>query len=226
MTWPTARTRRPTSILFTEVPRAGRIVGFILNDLANEFDPNTPSFGEKYAPPWLPISIRDYRGTEINRVYSDEYGAYNALVPSTFTANRPAPSGFAPNMLTVVINDPSPRPNGDPEPQYNSLYTTFQYTFQYMPGVTTYLDTPVLPIAAFASPASFPVDAEFPDGTPVVSRVDGTGSGHGWPLRGTPSPSLRSGPRSRSATRTSARPGSRQFIPRDYGFGEHKAPVA
>ncbi len=33
--------------LFTEVPKAGRFVGFILNDLANEFNPATPSFGEK-----------------------------------------------------------------------------------------------------------------------------------------------------------------------------------
>jgi FtsP/CotA-like multicopper oxidase with cupredoxin domain len=168
--------------LFTEVPKAGRFVGFILNDLANEFNPATPSFGEKFAPPWLPVSIRDYRGTEISRVYSDEYGAYNALVPSTFTANRPMPSGFAPNMLTVVINDPfKPDPNNPgqviEDDFYNPLYSTFQYTFQYMPAVTTYLDTPVLPIAAFASPNSFPVDAEFPDGTPVVSRVDGTGIG-------------------------------------------------
>ena len=124
------------------MPKAGRFVGFILNDLANEFDPNSPSFGEKFAPPWLPVSIRDYRGTEINRVYSDEYGAYNALVPSTFTANRPIPSGFAPNMLTVVINDPF-FPNGAPDPNYSSLYSTFQYTFQYMPAVTTYLDTPI-----------------------------------------------------------------------------------
>ena len=209
---------RPTS-MFTDVPRAGRIVGFILNDLANEFNPNTPSFGEKYAPPWLPISIRDYRGTEINRVYSDEFGAYNALVPSTYTANRRRRRGFAPNMLTVVINDPSPRANGDPEAQFNSLYTTFQYTFQYMPGVTTYLDTPVLPIAAFASPATFPVDAEFPDGTPVGEpgeweRDRSMGGRRGrhhhhhvardrGPVK---QPELRPG-------------GEPQLIPRDYGFG-------
>ncbi len=30
-----------------------------------------------------------------------------------------------------------------------------------MPGTTTYLDTPVVPIAAFAGPDQFPVDVEF-----------------------------------------------------------------
>ena len=71
--------------MFTEVPVAGHIVGIILDDLANEFDQNSPMFGEKYAPPWLPVSIRDWEGNEVNRVYADEYGAYNALVPSTYT---------------------------------------------------------------------------------------------------------------------------------------------
>ncbi len=156
--------------LFTKVPKAARIVGFVLNDLANEFNPLTPNFGEKYAPPWLPVSIRDYRGIEIGKVYTDEFGAYNALAPSTFTANRPTPSGFSPNMLTVVIND-------NTDSRYNPLYTSFQYTFQYMPGVTTYLDTPVLPIAAFGAPNVRPVDAEFPDGTPVISNVDGDAAG-------------------------------------------------
>jgi large repetitive protein len=108
--------------VFTEVPKAGRFVGFILNDLANEFDPDSPSFGEKFAPPWLPVSIRDFKGQVISRVYSDEFGNYNALVPSTFTANLPIPSGYSPNMLTVVINDPF-LPNGELDPFYNDRFT-------------------------------------------------------------------------------------------------------
>ena len=51
--------------MFTEVPVAGHIVGFILDDTANEFDPNAPTFGEKHAPPHLPVSIRDWTGREI-----------------------------------------------------------------------------------------------------------------------------------------------------------------
>jgi large repetitive protein len=204
--------------LFTEVPKAARLVGFILNDLSNEFDPNTPTFGEKYAPPWLPISIRDYRGTEINRVYSDEYGSYNALIPSSFTANRPAPSGFGPNMLTAVINDPF-LPDGTLDPQYNPLYTTFPYTLQYMPGVATYLDTPVLPIAAFASPANFPVDAEFPDGTPVVSRVDGAGNGPWVANAGDPITITSLGTAVSVKNPNFGLAGQPQLIPRDFGFG-------
>jgi hypothetical protein len=162
--------------LFTATPVAGHIHGFILDDLSNEFDPSSPQFGEKYAPPWLPVSIRDFTGREIARVYSDEYGVYDALVPSTHTANLPQPSGMGPNMLTVCLNDPS-IPNADgtftPDPYFSSRYSQFCYTFQYMPGTTTYLDTPVLPVGAFSGPDQFPVDCELPAGTPVINRVTG-----------------------------------------------------
>lgn len=155
--------------LFTEVPVAGHIVGFILDDTANEFDPNSPQFGEKYAPPWLPIGIYDWTGRLIGQTYSDQYGRYNALVPSTYTTNLPAPSGMSPNMLTTCMNDPQ----ADPLDRHNSQYSTFCYTFQYMPGATTYLDTPVIPVAAFAGPDQFPLDCEFPDGTPRIKEVAG-----------------------------------------------------
>jgi len=169
--------------MFTEVPVAGQMVGFILDDLANEFDPNSPTFGEKYAPPWLPISIRDWKGHELSRTYSDEWGSYNALVPATYTVNVPSPSGVSPNMITVILNHPGPildtRP-GSPtygtyitDPFFNRQYSQFPYTFQYMPGTTTYLDTPVLPIAAFAGPDQYPLDCEFPEGTPVIWSVSG-----------------------------------------------------
>jgi len=158
--------------LFTEVPIAGHIVGFILDDTANEFDPNSPQFGEKFAPPWLPVSIRDWTGREIARTYSDQYGRYNALVPSTYTANLPQPSGMSPNMLTACMNDPI-LPDGTEDPNFNPQYSTFCYTFQYMPGATTYLDTPVVPVAAFAGPDQFPLDCEFPDGTPTIKQVVG-----------------------------------------------------
>ena len=93
---------------------AGHIVGFILDDLANEFDPTSVQFGEKYAPPFLPVSLHDWTGREITRVYSDEYGRYNMPVPSTYTANLPMPSGMSPNMLTACMNSmmrPEPSPS-------------------------------------------------------------------------------------------------------------------
>ncbi|MBI5443571.1 MAG: hypothetical protein HY900_20475 [Deltaproteobacteria bacterium] len=162
--------------LFTHAPIAGHIYGFILDDTQNEFDPAAPNFGEKYAPPWMPISIRDWTGREIARTYSDQYGVYNALVPSTYSANLPQPSGMSPGMITVCLNTPvMPDPaNPDsyiPDPNFNRQYSQFCYTFQYMPGTTTYLDTPVIPVAAFAGPGQFPLDCEFGEGTPMIHSV-------------------------------------------------------
>ncbi len=176
--------------LFTETPKAALVVGGILNDLANEFDPNAPTFGEKFAPPWLPVSFRDWTGREIVRTYSDEWGKFNAMLPSTYTVNLPMASGVSPNMITACMNDAGPIPNPayDPvtnptvptmiiDPHYDRRYSQFCYTFQYMPGGTTYLDTPVLPIAAFAGPGS-PLDCEQPDATPLIYTVSGpAGSG-------------------------------------------------
>ena len=166
--------------LFTHVPIAGHIVGGILDDTANEFDPASPQFGEKFAPPFMPIAIQDWTGREIGRTYSDEYGRFNALVPSTYTANLPQPSGMSPNMLTTCMNHPGPiLVNGvlKQDPLFNPQYSTFCYTFQYMPGATTYLDTPVVPSAAFAGPDQFPLDCEFPDGTPRISMASVGGGG-------------------------------------------------
>lgn len=180
--------------LFTEVPVAGHIVGMILNDTANEFDPNAPTFGERQAPSWVPVSIRDWTGKEISRVYSDQYGTYNAMVPSSFTVNPAMPSGVGPNMITACMNHAGPiideRP-GSPtlgqsiiDPHFQRQYSQFCYTFQYIPGKTTYLDTPVVPVAAFAGPGQFPMDCEFDAGTPVIYSVEGTtpaGASHGGP---------------------------------------------
>lgn len=158
--------------LFTRAPIAGHIYGFILDDTQNEFDPNAPNFGEKYAPPWMPISIRDWTGREISRTYSDQYGVYNALVPSTYSANLPQPSGMSPSMITVCLNSPT-FADGTPDPRFNPQYSQYCYTFQYMPGTTTYLDTPVIPVAAFAGPSQYPLDCEFADGTPRIKQVTG-----------------------------------------------------
>ena len=103
----------PDFHLFTEAPMAGHIYGMVLDDTTNEFDPNAPTFGEKYAPPFMPIAIRDWQGREITRTYTDQYGMYNALVPSTYTINPPEPSGVSPSILAACINPPTmPDPGG------------------------------------------------------------------------------------------------------------------
>ncbi len=172
--------------LFTEVPVAAHGLGFILDDTQNEFDPNSPNFGEKFAPPFVPVTIRDFKGRVISKTISDQYGLYNFLAPSTITTNLPAPSGMSPNMLTTCMNDPGDDPD-NPDPNWNQLYSTFCYTFQYMPGVTTYLDTPVVPVGAFTGPDQFPLDCEYPDGTPRIYSVsvnNGVGGGPYIPTLG------------------------------------------
>ncbi|NTV94766.1 MAG: hypothetical protein HGA75_05045 [Thiobacillus sp.] len=95
------RNAAPNFFLYTEAPVAGHGVGFILDDLSSEFDVNAPTFGEKHAPPHLPVSISDWTGREISRVYADEFGSYNFLVPSSFTINPPFPSGVQPSMMVA-----------------------------------------------------------------------------------------------------------------------------
>lgn len=227
--------------MFTEVPVAGHIVGFILDDLSNEFDPNAPTFGEKHAPPHLPVSIRDWTGRELSRVYSDQWGTYNALVPSSYSVNIPFPSGVSPNMVTTCMNHPGPIPDtraGSPtfgqmiiDPYFDRQYSQFCYTFQYLPGKTTYLDTPVLPVAAFAGPGQFPVDCECADGTPVIYSVEGitsSGSSFGGPYVGDQADTVLAASQHRvrilsAKTVEVLNPAydgtNAKLIERDYGFG-------
>jgi len=173
----TAQANPPANFyLFTKAPVAAHIVGMILDDLANEFSPFSPNFGEKFGPPFMPVSLRDQAGREFSRVYSDRFGTYNALVPSTFSYNIPIPSGVSPNMVQACLNSPYMPDPANPgsfilDPHFNKSYTQFCYTFQYLPGKTTYLDTPVLPVAAFAGPQQFPLDCEAPSATPEIRSV-------------------------------------------------------
>lgn len=168
---------------FTQIPKAARAVGFINNDLAAEFDPCSPVFGEKSAPSWLPISFHDWAGNEVARVYCDEFGAYNAMLPSTYTNNIGAPSGMSPQMLTFVINHPGPIP--DPcnpgkmiiDPYFDSDFSQSPFTFNFMPATTTYLDTPVVPVAAFVGYPNRKLDVDPISGTPVIYSVEGPDGG-------------------------------------------------
>jgi len=169
--------------LKTDVPKAARAVGVITNDLGAELDPNNPQFGEKPGPSWLPISFRDYKGRELIRTYSDEFGAYEALVPSSYSVNIPTPTGVSPQMTTVCLNDPGPIP--DPansgqniiDPYFNPNYSHTCYTLDFWPGKTTYLDTPVVSAAAFTSNLSTTLDVSPAGGTPVIAAVTGTSGG-------------------------------------------------
>ncbi len=212
--------------LFTEVPKAARTVGFVNNDLAAEFNSASPIFGEKASPSWLPISFQDWAGNEITRVYVDEFGSYNALVPSTFTANAPIPSGMSPNMLNVCLNYPLMTDPTDPtkkvlDPFFNPDFSQSCWTFDFWPGKTTYLDTPIVPLAAFVGPPSWGLDVESPDGTPVIHSVTGPAGGPWVSSTGQRITIYSLGQvKVPNPNRNPSTPGSAAFLTRNYGFGQ------
>ena len=124
----------------------------------------------------------------MSRVLTDEWGGFDAHLPSTFTANAPLPSGFSPLMLNACVNDSGivPNPAYSPgsgvnnnnlpfiqDPNYNPTLASICYTLQYMPSQTTYLDTPTLSRGAFANNGANPVDCEQPTNTPMIASVEG-----------------------------------------------------
>ena len=204
----------------------------VLDDTTNEFDPNAPTFGEKYAPPFMPVAIRDWQGREVARTYTDQYGMYNALVPSTYTIQVPQPSGVAPSILQACINsptmaDPANRHRIVADPLFQKQYSHFCYPLQYLPGKTTYLDTPVLPTGAFTGTGAFPVDAELPNRTPILASVNGTALNLGpYIVDRAPTPRRARSSITSAGTVQVPNPayggaGSPQpkLITRDYGFG-------
>ena len=69
------------------------------------------------------------------------------------------------------------------DPYFNRKYSQFCYTLQYLPGKTTYLDTPVVPVAAFPG-AEESAGLRMADGTPMIYSATG-------PARQRPVPSSR-----------------------------------
>jgi hypothetical protein len=155
--------------LFTSTPVAAQFSGLITDDIATETNPAAPGFGEKWSPAYLPFSMRDFNGQEVYRGYSDAFGHFNGVLASSFTANVPIPSGYSPNMILTCLNDPGDGPILDP--LVNPAYGPACYTLQFMPGATTYLDTPMLPQAAFAAGFN-PVDCAAPTDTPMIASVN------------------------------------------------------
>ena len=189
--------------VWTKTPAATHYTGFILDDFSSEFDQASPSFGEKFAVPNLPVSIKDFNGVEVERQYSDQWGLYNGLLFSTWEVNPPNPTGYSPGMYITEMNSPGPIPapvcitaptstaqgfppgcvtnqsmSGTPprptikitDPYFNPGYSTFDYENPFMPADTTYLDTPVIPLQAFAE-AYNPPDCAYPDATPAIKMV-------------------------------------------------------
>lgn len=155
------------------VPIPGRIFGFLLDDLNIETDPNFIYYGEKRGVRNTPVGIRDFTGRLITTVHSDENGIFEVLLPSTYVADAPTPSGVPPAMYLVVGNDP-----GDPDapnPNYNPNYHSRTFVFDVWPGKTTFADVALFAITAFAEfpGAQFgqPANCELPGDTPKIYAV-------------------------------------------------------
>ncbi len=232
----------PNFFMFTEAPVAAHGMGLLTDDLNNTFDPLSPNWGEKYAPPYVAISIQDWQGRELQRVYSDQYGRYNFLVPSTFTINPPYPSGVMPNMIQACLNHPGPIPavdsSGNPvmdpsdptkqmmviDPYFNRRYTQQCYTLQYLPGKTTYLDTPMLPVSAFPSVEKTPLDCECENKTPAIYSATNGNNGPWVPSTGDRTLTIVSSglvdvPNPAFDPAATSGPKTQRTIQRDYGFG-------
>ncbi|NPV69463.1 MAG: pectin esterase [Firmicutes bacterium] len=160
--------------IFTDVPVPGRIVGWLLDDLNLETDPNRIYYGEKRGIPDTPIGIRDFEGRLIRTVYSDINGVFDVLLPSSYTRNVPTPSGVSPAMYRVIGNDPGDPDN--PNANYNPNYQTLDLVFDVWPGKTTYADVAVFPVSAFVGlpGAQFttPPLCNAEPGTPEIYHVD------------------------------------------------------
>jgi hypothetical protein len=160
--------------IYTSTHIASKFTGDITDDFTSEFDPFSPQFGEKFSPPNMPVSIKDWTGAEISRVYTDQWGTYDGMTYSTWEVNPPNPTGYSPTMMVFCMNDPGAGPT--PDALYNPGYSDFCYELPYMPGQTQYLDTPVVPTSAFSAGYNHP-DCAYPDATPAISEVDGDGKG-------------------------------------------------
>ena len=94
--------------VYTSTHIASKFTGGITDDYTSEFDPFSPQFGEKFSPPDLPVSVKDWAGNEISRVYADHWGTYDGMTYSTWEVNPPNPTGYSPTMMVLCMNDPGP----------------------------------------------------------------------------------------------------------------------
>ncbi len=217
--------------VFTSTHVAGHYTGIITDDFTSEFDPFSPAFGEKFEPPYLPVSVKDWAGNEVSRVYADQWGIFNGLTYSSWGVNPPDPSGYVPQMFVMCMNDRGT--DAAPDPLYQDSYSQFCYEWPMMPGETGYLDTPVIPNTAFAEGYNHP-DCDYPDGTPAIASVTSSdisgpwvsdsGAGHTLTITALGNQAVNnygySGPVASTA------PFNQKTIMRHYGFGNSRGSVS
>lgn len=174
--------------LFTWVPKAGRIWGTVWNDLFLEFNPTSPNASGNFAVPWLPVAIKDWKGTEVARFYTDQWGHFDGMVPANYDIAPPIPLGLVLNMLHIAANDPGPidpstglacnplitppSTNCITDPWFNPNYSqeVIRENWEFYPGKTTFIDTIVLPIGGFLG-NRVPLNCSYVNKTPEILQV-------------------------------------------------------
>jgi uncharacterized repeat protein (TIGR01451 family) len=155
------------------LPPPGLLRGLLLDDLVVQINPSSPIYADKRGIPDAPVGILDFAGNHITTVYSDANGYWEVLLPSTYTALCPIPSGICPGMYQVIGNYPGDPLN--PDPKWNPNYGTLRLVFDIWPGKTTYADVAIFPVTGFVqtpddSFASPPI-CEIPAATPNIKSV-------------------------------------------------------
>jgi hypothetical protein len=214
--------------IFTSAHVAAHLTGIISDDFSAEFDPFSPAWGEKFSPPNMPVSIKDWAGNEVQRIYSDQWGTYNALTYSTWGVNPPDPSGYVPQMMVTCMNDRGAGFNADP--LYQPNYSQFCYELSFMPGETMYGDTPVIPTTAFADGFNH-ADCAYPDTTPAIASVSGDVAGPWVSAAGKKLTVIALGDQmvennAYSGPSATTAPFNQKKIKRHYGFGSTAGTVA
>jgi hypothetical protein len=179
--------------LFTFAPRAAQYWGAVFDDLTLEFNPNSPNSGSNLGAKWVPVSLKDYKGVEVARAYTDQYGHFDALIPSNYDIAPPIPLGLVLSLYSIFPNDPGPvyidpvtkairacdvsTPPGTQcitDPFFNPTYSVevIRENWEVYPGRTTFVDTIVLSQAAFVANATA-VNCDFLDHVPELYSVNG-----------------------------------------------------
>ena len=127
------------------VPLPARFFGLVEDDVTVNADENSIAYGEKRGVANLPIGIYDFTGRLLTTIYTDQDGYYEVLLPSSYTALCPIPSGVCPGMYILRMNDPGSV--SEPNPSYRTNYLTEPFVFDAWPGKMTHTDTPVDPIS-------------------------------------------------------------------------------
>src|SRR5262249_13980868 len=100
------------------------------------------------------------------------------------------PTGYAPTMMVTCMNDPGPVLDSNPsspthgqmitDPLFNPQYSQFCYEIPFMPGQTQYMDTPVVPTAAFAGAGYNNPDCAYPNAPPAIASVTSSDIAGPW----------------------------------------------